>query len=195
MLAVLVAVAAGTVVQAPVASACTTSLCAGFYMSQPQQGTTFRLISGDNHLIIPANLITDNMLTTLSGSSAGAFKLPFKLNVFGGFYSSVRVSSNGNLQFCGSTTCGSADPNNVGGYSSDFPNGDPVLFVFWDDLYFVPSDLNETFRDGIFTKRSVPRPTVGSSSPGRATLRTSSPTSSKPKSSSLSDLDPVWLTP
>src|SRR6266480_56045 len=85
----------------------------------------------------------------------GAFKLPFKLNVYGNPYSHVRVSSNGNMQFGignGGSTAFSNDPLP----SADFAG--PTLMPFWDDLYMVPSDTSHFFREGIYTQTSGTAP-------------------------------------
>ena len=150
MLALAVALAVG-LIAAPSASAG----IPGSYTFTAKSGVTFTLLSGNKHLIIPATGTTDDALFTMSTSMPGAFKLPFKLNVYGNPYSHVRVSSNGNMQF-GIGNGGSAAFSNDPLPSADFAG--PTLMPFWDDLYMVPSDTSHFFREGIFTQTSGTKP-------------------------------------
>lgn len=151
-LAVAAALAVG-LIAAPSASA---KVIPGSYTFTTQHGVTFTLLSGNKHLIIPATGDTDDALFTLSTSMSGAFKLPFKLNVYGNPYPLVRVSSNGNLQFGVGGSGGSAAFSNDPLPSADFAG--PTLMPFWDDLYMVPSDTSHFFREGIYTKTSGIKP-------------------------------------
>jgi hypothetical protein len=127
----------------------------GYYTFSTQSGASFTLLSGNNHLIIPATGDTDDALFTLSTSASGAFKLPFKLNVYGNPYAQVRVSSNGNMQF-GVGSGGSTAYSNESLPTSDFAG--PTLMPFWDDLYMEPSDTSHFFREGIYTLTKGTKP-------------------------------------
>jgi len=152
VLALAAALAVG-LIAAPPASA----NIPGNYTFTTQHGVNFTLLSGDNHLIIPATGSTDDALFTLCVTGCtGQFKLPFKLNVYGNPYPVARVSSNGTLQFGVGKTGGSAAFSNQPLPTTDFAG--PVLMPFWDDLFMVPSDTSHFFREGIYTKTSGVKP-------------------------------------
>jgi hypothetical protein len=142
---------AATVIAAPTASAAVP----GTYTFTTQHGVAFPLYT--KGLIIPANSETDDTITTLSTTSSGAKKLPFALTVYGFKYTSVNVSSNGNLQFGGTADAAfSNNPLTDPQFSTGGNNA--TLFPFWDDLYFVPSDTSHFFREGIYTHTSGSAP-------------------------------------
>ncbi|HEY0389199.1 MAG TPA: hypothetical protein VGC71_12230 [Gaiellales bacterium] len=136
---------------AAIAAAPANAATPGNYTYTVQGGATFPLLT--TGLIIPFAGQTDDTTVLMTTSSTRPFRLPFALHVYGHNYSSVRVSSNGNLQFGGAN---SAAFTNNALPDSQFSTGgaNATLFPFWDDLYFVPSDTGHFFNEGIFTKTS-----------------------------------------
>jgi hypothetical protein len=147
--------ACGVILGAAIVAAPAGAATPGNYTYSQQGGVSFPLYT--TGLIIPFSGTTDDTTTLLSTTSAKPFKLPFKLLVYGHSYSSVEVSSNGNLQFGG--TNDTAFSNNALP-DSQFSTGgaNATLFPFWDDLYFVPSDTSHFFNEGIYTHKSGTAP-------------------------------------
>lgn len=157
---VLTSTLAAGLIAAPPALAVTTpsspTSIPGSYTFTTQQGVPFTLMSGSNHLIIPPTCCTDDAVFRLSTSLSGAFKLPFKLNVYGNPYSQVIVSSNGNMQFGVATGSTAFSNNPLPDTTSGFAG--PTLFPFWDDLFMDPTDTSHFFQEGIFTQTSGTKP-------------------------------------
>jgi len=120
----------------------------GTYSVTQQDGAVYALLSTNN--LVPATGSTDDALFRLQTTATGAHKLPFRINAYGLSYRALTISSNGNIQFGVCCSGGTSAYTNTALPSATF--GRAAFSVFWDDLYFTPSDLSHTFREGIFTK-------------------------------------------
>jgi len=130
--------------------AATPALAVGSYTFTTNSGASFQLLSANNLV----NGVVDDQTFRLGRVLTGINHLPFKLHVFGNSYKNVWVSSNGNVQF-GGTSATAAFTNDCLP-SSTFSRD--VVMPFWDDLFFDSNDLSEPFREGIFlrTTRAAP---------------------------------------
>ena len=95
----------------------------------------------------------DDNVSVLSTHGSGVHKLPFPINVYGGSYNRVVVSSNGNVQFTGGA--GSAAY-----YNDCLPSGNfnyPVIAPFWDDIVIAARNTTSP-GEGLFvqTRGSAP---------------------------------------
>jgi hypothetical protein len=122
----------------------------GSYSVTQQDGVGFPLLSTRN--LVPTTGSTDDVLFRLGTTRTGAAHMPFSVRVYGTLYRQMTVSSNGNIQFGVCCTGGNAEYVNGALPTSTFSK--PMLAVFWDDLYFTPSDTSHFFGEGIFTKVS-----------------------------------------
>jgi len=135
------------VTQAPPASA-----AVGSYVVSRQNGVTFPLLTTRNLLLGTTDDALFRVTTTLSGVN----RMPFPVTVYGVKFTSMTISSNGNIQFGVCCTGGSTAFTNTPLPSGSFSKS--TLSVFWDDLFFSPDDASHFFREGIFTKTSGTAP-------------------------------------
>jgi hypothetical protein len=124
----------------------------GTYVVSRQDGVPFPLLTSNNLLLGS----TDDALFRLTTHLSGANHMPFPITVYGNKFTTMTVSSNGNVQFGVCCTGGTTAYSNTSLPSSTF--GKSTLAVFWDDLYFTPDDTGHFFREGIFTKTSGTAP-------------------------------------
>lgn len=87
--------------------------------------------------------IIDDRTFTLTTTSSAPFRLPFPIKVWGTNYTSLVVSTNGNVQF-GNPAIGSADYSNQCLPTSEV--GPRLVAVYYDDLKYTSA------LEGIFTK-------------------------------------------
>jgi hypothetical protein len=120
----------------------------GSYSVTQQDGAPFSLLSTND--LVPETGSTDDALFRVQTNGVGAHKLPFQVSVYGLSYRAMTVSSNGNIQFGVCCSGGTNEWNNSALPSATFTR--PAFAVFWDDLYFTPSDTSHPFREGIFTR-------------------------------------------
>jgi hypothetical protein len=109
---------------------------------------SFQLLSTNNLLLGSTDDALFRVKTTLSGVN----HMPFPVIVYGTKYTSMTISSNGNIQFGVCCSGGTAAFTNQPLPTSTFSKS--ALAVFWDDLYFTPDDTSHFFKEGIFTKTS-----------------------------------------
>jgi hypothetical protein len=124
----------------------------GNYVASRQNGVSFQLLSNNNLLLGQ----TDDALFRVGTFLSGVNHMPFPVTVYGAKYTSMTVSSNGNIQFGVCCSGGTSAYTNQPLPTSTFSNR--TLAVFWDDLYFVPDDMSHFFREGIFTRTSGKAP-------------------------------------
>jgi len=111
-------------------------------------GASYALRSGASHNLFSGT--HDDDVVNLTTTSSGQFKLPFALHFYGVNWTSVWVSTNGNIQFGGSS-------GNIAWSNDCLPSSTitaPMLAVIWDDLYLNTADTSHFFQEGVFTKTS-----------------------------------------
>lgn len=113
------------------------------YAIRPLSGQTFVQASTN---IAPQG--GDDFTVALSTTAAGGRRMPFAVSVYGQRFSSMVVSSNGNIQFPGAGTAPSAAYSNAC-LPTRMPS--PLLAVYWDDLEFAASGTTVP-GEGIFTR-------------------------------------------
>jgi hypothetical protein len=118
----------------------------GHYAVSQQSGVAFPLLTSRNLVTSP----TDDGLFRVATFMSGINKMPFNVTVYGTTYSSMTISSNGNIQLGVCCSGGSTVYSNTALPSGAFANR--TLSVFWDDLNFNPADTGHFFDEGIFTK-------------------------------------------
>jgi hypothetical protein len=103
----------------------------------------------NNNLLLGS---TDDALFRIKTTLGGVNHMPFPVKIYNTKYTSMTISSNGNIQFGVCCTGGTTAYSNEALPTNTFLK--PTLAVFWDDLYFTPDDTGHFFREGIFTKTS-----------------------------------------
>ena len=124
---------------------------AGQYSFTTKQGVTFQVLS--TGLLTSASDTTDFGLFTISTTSTGAAHLPFPVTVYNAKYTSMVVSADGNIEM--GTTGTEAFTNQVLP-TPDFQSA--ALCVYWDDLWYDPSNTSNGAPQGIYTQVSGTKP-------------------------------------
>ncbi len=135
-------------VQAPPASAA----APGSYVVSRQDGRAFQLLNRNNLLLGT----TDDALFRVGTFLTGVNHMPFPVTVYGQKFTSMTVSSNGNIQLGVCCSGGSTVFGNDSLPTASFATS--ALAVFWDDLFFTPDDPSHFFHEGIFAKISGKAP-------------------------------------
>jgi hypothetical protein len=142
---VLAVLLASTVLVGPATPA---SAATGTYVVSRQDGVAFQLLTTRNLLLGT----TDDQLFRVGTFLSGVNHMPFPVRIYGTKFTSMTISSNGNIQLGVCCSGGTAAFTNTSLPTSTF--GKAALAVFWDDLFFAPDDPSHFFKEGIFTKTS-----------------------------------------
>jgi hypothetical protein len=97
------------------------------------------------HPLFDKTVNHDDEVVSMATNLSGNFKLPYQVHFYGQNFSTIWVSTNGNVQF------GNAHPASTGFTNDCLPSANitnKMAAVFWDDLYITGNT-----QQGVFWKR------------------------------------------